>query len=166
MITTAMQVELIQKENIPSALDKAKHYRTLSEPELAESICLDILAVDSGNQDALIVYILTLIDQISNKTNISIIKASVNLLTDDYHKFYYQGLFFERKARFLLQDNMASAFSYDSFGKAMDYYKSAKKLSPAGVDDAILRINSCIRTIQKENLVKRFEEYHNISGES
>jgi hypothetical protein len=139
-----MQLELIHKENISRVLEKAKHYRTLNEPELAASICQDILAVDKNNQAALIVYILTLIDQIDNKTS-------------EYEKFYYQGLFFERKARFLLSNHMGSSFAYTSFSQALEYYYQAKDLASSDNDDAILRINSCIRTINKENLSERFD---------
>jgi hypothetical protein len=152
-----MQLELIHKENISRVLEKAKHYRTLNEPELAASICQDILAVDKNNQAALIVYILTLIDQIDNKTHINTIKDMILLLNSEYEKFYYQGLFFERKARFLLSNHMGSSFAYTSFSQALEYYYQAKDLASSDNDDAILRINSCIRTINKENLSERFD---------
>ena len=50
-------------EAIPAALGKATCYRYLNEPAEAESICLDILEVEPGNQQALITYILSLTDQ-------------------------------------------------------------------------------------------------------
>ncbi len=43
------QLKPISKAGIPAALEKAERYRLLNEPRLAESICLDILEVDSGN---------------------------------------------------------------------------------------------------------------------
>ena len=48
---------------IPAALVKAERYRLLNEPEEAESICLDVLAVDPANQKALIMLLLALTDQ-------------------------------------------------------------------------------------------------------
>ena len=44
---------------IPSALAKAERYRLLNEGGQAESICLDVLAVDPNNQEALAMMILS-----------------------------------------------------------------------------------------------------------
>src|SRR5205085_11166530 len=44
----------LHKEAIPAALEKAERYRLLNEPGEAESICLDILAADAENQQAII----------------------------------------------------------------------------------------------------------------
>ena len=33
---------------IPAAMEKAKHYRLLNEPEQAESICEDVLRLEQG----------------------------------------------------------------------------------------------------------------------
>ena len=51
-----MQFDLkpISVESIPEALAKVERYRLLSEPSLAESICLDILTVAPDHQQALI----------------------------------------------------------------------------------------------------------------
>ncbi|HET8806851.1 MAG TPA: hypothetical protein VFM76_00580, partial [Methylophaga sp.] len=55
----------IHADSIDLALDKARQYRSLLEPEIAESICLDVLNIDADNQAALVLYILALTDQIS-----------------------------------------------------------------------------------------------------
>ena len=39
----------ISADSIPEALAKVERYRLLNEPSLAESICLDILAIDPDN---------------------------------------------------------------------------------------------------------------------
>src|SRR2546429_7172465 len=44
------QLKSISKAGIPEAIAKAELYRYLNEPEEAESICRDILAVDPGHQ--------------------------------------------------------------------------------------------------------------------
>ena len=44
----------ISREGIPAALEKAHRYRMMNQPAQAESICLDVLAVDAGNQQALV----------------------------------------------------------------------------------------------------------------
>ena len=53
----------ISRSAVPEAIKKAEHYRLLNDPEQAESICLDILDVDAGNQQALVVLILAMTDQ-------------------------------------------------------------------------------------------------------
>jgi len=57
-----MEFELkrLSAEAVPAALERAERYRLLNEPVQAESICLDILAVDSDNQQALVCLLLAL----------------------------------------------------------------------------------------------------------
>ena len=62
-----MEYHLIHKDTIDTVLDKARQYRSLREPDLAISICIDVFAVDSDNQDALVIYILALTDQYSHQ---------------------------------------------------------------------------------------------------
>jgi hypothetical protein len=50
---------------IDSALQKAQQYCSFLEPEIAESICLDILNIDPDNQQVIVVYILVLTDQLN-----------------------------------------------------------------------------------------------------
>ena len=65
---------------VDEALVKAKQYRSLLEPEIAESICLDVLHIDPDNQDVLIIYILALCDQISRTEKQTQIKRQNTLL--------------------------------------------------------------------------------------
>src|ERR1700722_16262182 len=53
----------ISPDAVPLALEKAERYRLLNEPAQAESICLDVLAVDPDNQRALVMLLLALSDQ-------------------------------------------------------------------------------------------------------
>ena len=39
------ELKSISEQSIPEALAKVERYRLLNEPSLAESICLDILAI-------------------------------------------------------------------------------------------------------------------------
>ena len=41
-----LELKRISKAAVPSALAKAERYRLLNEPEQAESICRDVLAVE------------------------------------------------------------------------------------------------------------------------
>src|SRR5262245_62132513 len=54
------QLKPIDADAIPRALEKAERYRLLAEPEEAESICLDILAIEPDNQQALVMLLLAL----------------------------------------------------------------------------------------------------------
>ena len=60
-----MEFELkkLSPEAIPPALERAERYRLLNEPVQAESICLDILAVEADNQRALVCLLLSLSEQ-------------------------------------------------------------------------------------------------------
>ena len=53
MTRTHFELKRIAPDGIPSALEKAQRYRLLNQPEQAESICRDIIAVDGDHQDAL-----------------------------------------------------------------------------------------------------------------
>ncbi len=55
-----MKYHLINKDSIPTVLEKARQYRSLLEPDLAISICIDVFAVDPENQEAIVIYILVL----------------------------------------------------------------------------------------------------------
>ncbi len=155
-----MEYRLIQPSNINRALEKAKQYRALLEPELAISICLDIFAVAENHQASLIIYILALTDTLSDNNSktenpdkkILEVIAKLDL---EYQRKYYTGIFYERKARSLMQRLMSKSFAYNVFLQAMGYYKDAEKISTEDDDDAILRYNSCLRTIENEHLEPR-----------
>lgn len=145
----------IHADSIELALEKARQYRSLLEPEIAESICLDILHIDPDNQSARVIYILALSDQISTSGSQSpfhAIEAAIEKLESDYHKFYYTGIVHERRARFMLTQPMSRAFAYDFFIKALDFYQQAESCRPPHNDEAILRWNSCVRAIRREKL--------------
>src|SRR3989442_7119311 len=57
------ELKPLTQEAIPKALEKAERYRLLKEPAQAESICLDVLQIDPGNQQALVMLFLALTDQ-------------------------------------------------------------------------------------------------------
>src|SRR5204863_5704571 len=59
------ELKQLAPEAIPAALEKAERYRLLNEPAEAESICLDVLAVDSENQQALVTLLLAMSDRFS-----------------------------------------------------------------------------------------------------
>jgi hypothetical protein len=155
-----MNYHIIHKDSISSALDKANQYRSLLEPDLAISICIDIFAVDPDNQEALVIYILALTDLYSHKNSKvqpkKIIEA-IAKLNSEFHRIYYNGIFLERKAKSLLKNSMSQSFAYEGFKEAMSQYQIAEKLAPKNCSDPILRYNSCLRIIEKLNLQPRKE---------
>ncbi|RKZ94466.1 MAG: hypothetical protein DRQ46_09885 [Gammaproteobacteria bacterium] len=145
---------------IKKALKKAKQYRSLLEPEIAESICLDILHIDENNQEALVVYILALTDQFHHtekQTQVKAIQKAIEKLDSQYHRCYYSGLLKERRARFLISQPMSHSFAYEYFIEALEDYQQASEIRPENNDEAILRWNSCIRIIQQEKLKPRLD---------
>ena len=51
--TTVFELKPLSREGIPGALARVERYRLLNQPQEAESICLDILATQPGDQYAL-----------------------------------------------------------------------------------------------------------------
>ena len=150
-----MQYQLIHEKSIKTVLDKARQYRSLLEPDLAISICLDVLTIDQENQEALVIYILALTDQYSHKhSKIQPQKIidTIAKLQSEFHKIYYTGIFLERKARALLSNPMSHSFAYSALIEALEQYKLAGELAPKHCADPILRYNSCLRTIEKQQL--------------
>ncbi len=152
------QLKTINKESIPAALDKAHTYRMLNEPVQAESICLDILEVEPGHQKALRELILAMTDQFAGSgpsPSKRTLAEFVGKLEDEYDRTYFQGLVCEREALALLERGQAAVFAYDGFREAMEWFEKAAELGPEGNDEAILRWNSCARTISREKLKPR-----------
>lgn len=148
----------ISDRAIPAALEKARQYRSLLEPEQAESICLDILDVQPDHHDAQVVLILAYTDQFSNSGQILDAKRVlmlVDALPDEYERFYYRGLVSERRARAMLNESMSRSFAYEYFREALQWYERAQVQQPENNDDAILRWNACLRTVSRERLQPR-----------
>jgi tetratricopeptide (TPR) repeat protein len=98
------ELKKLSSDALPSALAKAKQYRFLGEPDEAESICLDILAVDPDHQDALIVLLLSLTDKFKYRHNelhrcYSKALEILEKLDDSYCKYYYLGIIYEKRAK-------------------------------------------------------------------
>ena len=146
---------------IPRALERAERYRLLNEPVEAESICLDVLDAEPGNQRALVMLILAMTDQFSHSESAPAAKRAreyTDELTDEYQRAYYGGIIREREARARLRRGSAAVFAYDGLRDAMDWYERAERLRPEGNDEAILRWNACLRTIRRSRLRPWSEE--------
>ncbi len=148
-----MEVIPISPDSVPAALEKAGHYRLLNEPEEAESICVDVLEVESDNQEALVLLLLSRTDQFSQGSPTILERAREVLprLESDYDRAYYAGLICERQAKYLLakRGRRSGFVAYQWFEFAMEEYKRAMELRPPDKDDAVLRWNTCIRMIER-----------------
>lgn len=145
------QIKPISKEAIPAALEKAQRYRLLNEPAQAESICLDILEADPGNQSALVLLLLARTDQFDDGLNPKLARDLLPSLESEYERCYYAGIICERAATAMMKrSSPGSSFSaYDQLRKAMEYYEKAGGLRPHGNDDPILRWNTCARLLMR-----------------
>ena len=65
------ELKILSKDAIRGALEKAERYRLLNEPAEAESICLDVLAAEPENQEALIMLLLAVTDRFSKSYGVS-----------------------------------------------------------------------------------------------
>jgi hypothetical protein len=135
---------------IPSALAKAERYRLLNEPGEAESICLDILAVDPENQDALTTLLLAITDQFRDHDGGHGRRAELLLprLAGEYARAYYGAIIKERRARAHWSHGRGSQ-AHAWLVEALHGFDQAIALRPAGNDDAVLRWNACVRLLQR-----------------
>jgi hypothetical protein len=151
------ELKRITHEAIPGALARAERYRLLNEPEEAESICLDILAVAPDNQSALVMLLLALTDQFRAGQRAECFteaQAVLPRLAGEYERFYYAGIIWERRATARLDHGGAGGTKVVApwIARAMDYYEKAEAIRPAGNDDAILRWNTCARLSMRHRL--------------
>lgn len=145
----------LNRNAIERAFEKAKHYRLLNDPENAESICRDILEVDDSNQEAIIVLILSIVDQFDGRSKrVKDVESYIARLDDEFHRCYYTGIIRERYARSVLKRGRPGAnhVAYDYFKAAMQYFEQAETLTDDQNDDAVLRWNGCARTINARKL--------------
>jgi hypothetical protein len=146
-------------EAIPAALEKAKRYRFLNEPDDAESICRDILAAEPNHQEALITLLLALTDRFAHSgltPSFDQARELVPQLDGSYSKSYYIGIIFERRAKYHLKTGGPGAGSaaYECLVKAMSAYSEAMAGSDPKNQDAVLRWNSCARILNTNQEVR------------
>ncbi len=147
-----MLLKPLSVDAIPAALAKAERYRFLNEPAEAESICLDVLAVDPSHQPARVMLILALTDQLLD--NPGVLPRARDLaasLDDAYEREYYGGLICERRGRAQIArgGHGSSQAAREWLKDALGHYGKAEPLRSAGNDDAILRWNACVRLLQQ-----------------
>lgn len=149
------ELKELHHESVERSLDKARHYRLLGDPLQAESICLDIVSAVPENQVARVELIMAMSDQFSGhrkSPNKPELLGHVAKLRDEYSRNYYTGLVCEREGLAYLEQGHSAMFAYEGLREAMDWYGKAEPLRSDGNEDAVLRWNSCVRTIRREKL--------------
>lgn len=154
------QLKSISKSGIAEAISKVELYRYLNEPEEAESICHDILAIEPGHQLALRFLGLAITDQFTGSPSDRYAEAEkfFRSLTDPYEQLYYMGILHERRAKAQLRAGRSPHTLLPLFEEAMRCFAEAEKIHPANNDDAILRWNRCVRILQSSPDFEREKE--------
>jgi hypothetical protein len=145
------ELKSLSREAIPAALEKAHRYRLLNEPEQAESICQDVLRLEPDNQEALVSLILALTDRFgaTRPATPDAARKLLPRLTGEYEREYYAGMIAEREGIAWLRSGKPRAgdAAYQCLRDGMAHFERAEALRPPANDDAVLRWNSCARTI-------------------
>src|SRR5712691_12827853 len=146
-----LKLKSISRSGIPEAISKAELYRNLNEPGEAESICRDILAIESDHQIGLRLLALALTDQFTGGAADRYAEAEsvFGNLKDPYERLYYTGIVHERRAKALLRAGARAHTVVVLFEEALTCFGHAEKIRPEGNDDAILRWNRCVRLLQR-----------------
>lgn len=152
------ELKAISREGVAAALQKAHRYRILNDPTAAESICLDVLAVDPENAEALVTHVLAITDQLphGHSTDLRRADEAAGRITDPYRNAYYRGVICERWANGILDRGAprAGEMAYEWIEKALGHFERAEALRPAGNDEAILRWNTCVRLLGRHPEVR------------
>lgn len=159
----------ISADGVPKALEKAERYRLLNEPSLAESICLDILAILPTHQEALVSLLLARTDQFDSGVTLKSAQEVLVRIEGEYERAYYAGIIWERQGHAHLRQGSpgSSVNTYHALREAMEHYERAEAVRPPANDDAILRWNACARVIMRSPEIRPSAdvEFQPITGE-
>jgi tetratricopeptide (TPR) repeat protein len=147
-----LKLKTISQSGIAEAIAKAELYRYLNEPEEAESICRDILAVDPNHALGLRMLGLSMTDQFTGGPGdrYAEVEKMFQRLPDPYERNYYTGLLCERRVKAQLRAGRAPHTLLPLLERALQCFGEAERIHPPGNDDAILRWNRCVRLLQSQ----------------
>jgi tetratricopeptide (TPR) repeat protein len=145
-----LKLKTISTSAIEEAIAKAELYRSLNEPEEAESICRDILAADPNHMFGRRLLGLAITDQFSGEGADRYAEAEkiFQSLADPYERLYYAGLLRERRVKAQLRTGHSPHTLMPLLEQALGFFAEAEKIQPRGNNDAILRWNRCVRLLQ------------------
>jgi len=144
----SLELKKLEDKNLEAAIGLAKHYRDLNQPEEAESICRDVLAVAPDSVDALRTLGLALTDRFSSEW-VSLFDeacATFKKLPSDYERVYYVGIAWERFAKAQLEAGRAHN-AIHAFEEALARFEEASALAKKDDPAPILHYNRCVRAL-------------------
>ena len=129
----------------------------------------DILAIDPENQEALVMLILAITDQLDEGASEREAREFIKRLTSPYQRAYYAGIVSERVAKAVLRAGLPGGgfAAHEALEDAMRSFEQAEELRPLGNDDAILRWNTCARILMRNPSIqpRREDRYEEVLGE-
>ncbi len=140
---------------LDKAIEKAKLYRDLNQPEEAESICHDVLVVDPKHQNALRILGLAITDRF-DEIVVGLFEEAMRVfgqLESEYDRVYHEGIAWERLGKIHLKRGEGHG-ALTALEHALEYFEQAEKLAPSSNPDAILRFNRCVRLFQTHKLLE------------
>ena len=155
------KLKTLSPEAVVRSLAKAERYRLLNEPGEAHSICLDVLASEPQNQEALATLLLAVTEQfVEDAAFVAEAWAIVARMRGDYARAYFSGIVCERRAKAMRQNNTRGygPYVYGWLRDAMNWYEKAEAIHPPGNEDALLRWNACARLIMRDHLLVPMSE--------
>ena len=137
---------------IPGALGLASDSRQGGQSQTCESICLDVLQAEPGNQEALRLLVLSHADRFDAESTEHEMAArdAQSRLTGEYDRAFYDAYILHRSAQVAIASGSPSSARvvYALLARAMASYEDAERSRPEGNDDAILLWNACQRLMQ------------------
>jgi tetratricopeptide (TPR) repeat protein len=163
-----LKLKPIHLESIAAALAKAELYRNLNEPEEAESICHDILAIQPNNQAALRLIGLAITDLFTGDVSdrYEEVENFFRQLSDPYEQIYCLGLLYERRAKAQMRVGRPTQTLVQLFEEAMRHFAEAEKIRPTDNDESILRWNRCVRLLESLPRVEQADVLQFDAGDS
>lgn len=156
----AYELKPLLSRDLDAAVALAKHYRDLNEPEDAESICRDVLAVAPDNESAWRTLGLALTDRFPTAWMSLFDEACAAFakLSSEYERVYYTGIAWERFAKAQLAAGRAHN-AVHAFEEAIARFERASTLGPTEDPAPILHYNRCVRALtESDELVRAVAE--------
>ena len=114
--------------------------------------------MDPDNQQAVVTLLLAITDQFDEGPTEGVRRARELLprLKDEYKRAYYAGIICERcaKAQLRPQTPGSGEMAYHWLREAMRWYEKAEARRPPGNDESILRWNTCVRMLNRNEQLR------------
>ncbi len=152
----SLRLKKLGARNLAAAIALAKHYRDLNEPEEAESICRDVLAVAPDDEDAWRTLGLALTDRFPRHWMALFEEASAAFrkLGSEYERVYYDGIVWERYGKAQVMAGQAHN-AIHAFEQALQRFEQAETLAAPDDPAPILHYNRCVRALTTDSELVR-----------